>query len=334
MKVWQIQSPGGFDNLALVDRDEPELGPGQVRLHMRAWSLNYRDLLIIKNPPSSRPSLIPLSDGVGEVVAVGDGVTQVKVGDRVATTFFQNWVDGPISGAVHPSALGGAIDGVLAESVVLSESGVVLVPDHLSDEEAATLPCAGLTAWNAVVSDGQLKAGDTILLQGTGGVSIFALQFAQMLGVRAIATSSSNDKLDRVLAMGAAYGINYKTEPEWDVAVWKLTHEQGVDRVIEVGGGRTFNQSLRAARYGGQVSVIGVLTGFGGDVSTVTISQKGLRVEGFYVGSRAMFEQMNQAIARHAIRPVIDSVFPFEQAVSALRYMETGAHFGKVVIRR
>jgi NADPH:quinone reductase-like Zn-dependent oxidoreductase len=321
MKVWEVQSRQGLDALTLVDRPEPEPQAGQILLKIHAASLNYRDLLTV-------------SDGAGEVVAVGEGVTRVKVGDRVATIFMQDWIDGEFSAEKSQSALGGAIDGILAEYVVLNQNGVVRFPDFLSYEEAATLPCAAVTAWNALVTDGKLKAGNTILIQGTGGVSIFALQFAKAMGVKVIGTSSSDGKLEKLLQLGASEVVNYKTVPDWDEKVWELTGKLGADRIIEVGGAETLNKSLRAVRYGGHISLIGVLTGLKSDVSTVSILHKGICVQGIYVGSREMFEAMNRAISLHNTRPIIDRAFPFEEAREALAYMESGAHFGKIVLKR
>ncbi|KAB8317467.1 NAD(P)-dependent alcohol dehydrogenase [Tolypothrix campylonemoides VB511288] len=335
MKVWEVQSKEGLDALTLVERPEPQPKAGQVLLKMRAASLNYRDLLTVKGAYGSKQKLpfVPFSDGVGEVVAVGDRVTRVKVGDRVAGIFMQTWLEGEFSADKSKSALGGAIDGILAEYVTLHEDGVVHVPEHLSDEEAASLPCAAVTAWNALTTDGKLKAGDTVLVQGTGGVSLFALQFAKIMGAQIIATSSSDLKLDKLKQLGASEVINYKTTPNWDEKVWELTNEVGVDRIIEVGGAGTFNKSLRAIRYGGYIGLIGVLTGLSADVSTVSILHKGITVQGIYVGSRVMFEAMNQAIAFHNIKPIIDRVFTFEEARQALEYMESGAHFGKIALR-
>lgn len=335
MKVWEVQSKEGLDALTLVERPEPQPKAGQVLLKMRAASLNYRDLLTVKGAYGSKQKLpfVPFSDGVGEVVAVGDGVTRVKVGDRVAGIFMQTWLEGEFSADKSKSALGGAIDGILAEYVTLHEDGVVHVPEHLSDEEAASLPCAAVTAWNALTTDGKLKAGDTVLVQGTGGVSLFALQFGKIMGAQIIATSSSDLKLDKLKQLGASQVINYKTTPNWDEKVWQLTNQVGVDRIIEVGGAGTFNKSLRAVRYGGYIGLIGVLTGLSADVSTVSILHKGITVQGIYVGSRAMFEAMNRAIALHNIKPIVDRVFPFEEARQALEYMESGAHFGKIALR-
>jgi NADPH:quinone reductase-like Zn-dependent oxidoreductase len=336
MRVIELQNSFGIDNLKLAERPDPRPGPGQVQLKMRAWSLNYRDLMVVKGQynPKLRLPLVPLSDGVGQVAAVGDGVTRVKVGDRVAGLFMQKWLDGELSDAKARSSLGGGgMDGLLAEQVVLHEDGVVHVPGHLTDEEAATLPCAALTAWHALLSEGNLKAGDVILTQGTGGVSIFALQFARLTGARVIATSSSDAKLERVRQLGASDGINYKNTTEWEEKARELTGGVGVDHVVEVGGAGTLGKSLRAVRTGGRISLIGVLTGGGGQISPLPILMKNCRVQGIYVGSRAMFEAMNRAIALHQLRPIVDRVFPFAEIAAALRHLESGAHFGKVCIR-
>jgi NADPH:quinone reductase-like Zn-dependent oxidoreductase len=333
MKTIVLQS-FGIDNLHIIDRPEAKPGFGQVLLRMKAWSLNYRDLLVAKglyNPKLKLP-FVPLSDGVGEVIGIGDGVTRVKVGDRVAGIFMQRWLAGELTDAGGKSALGGAIEGVAAEQVVLHEDGVVKVPAHLSDEEAATLPCAAVTAWNALVTKGGIKAGDTVLVQGTGGVSIFALQFAHRMGARVIATSSSNDKLERVKKLGASDGINYKETPAWEEKVRELTGGQGVDHVVEVGGAGTFNQSLKAVRIGGTISLIGVLAGKG-EPNLMPLLMKSVRVNGIYVGSREMFEAMNRAIALHQMKPVVDRVFGFNEIQAALKHMESGTHFGKVCVR-
>ncbi len=331
MKTIVLQSTFGIENLAVIDQPEPKPGPGQVLVKMKAWSLNYRDLLMVKglyNPKLKLP-FVPLSDGVGEIIGVGDGVTRVKLGDRVAGCFMQRWSAGALTDAAAKSALGGALPGILAELVVLHEEGVVHVPKHLTDEEAATLPCAALTAWNAL---GQVKAGDSVLVQGTGGVSIFALQFARMMGARVIATSSSNAKLERVKQMGASDGINYKETPTWDEKVRELTGAQGVDHVVEVGGAGTFNQSLKAVRLGGSVSLIGVLAGKG-EVNLMPVLMKGVRVQGIFVGNREMFEAMNRAIALQQMRPVVDRVFDCKDIQAALKHLESATHFGKVCVR-
>jgi NADPH:quinone reductase-like Zn-dependent oxidoreductase len=335
MKAYELQGNFGIDSLTLTERPEPQPGVGQVLLKMRAWSLNYRDLLVVKGTyhPNLRLPFTPLSDGVGEVVAVGEGVSRVKPGDRVAGIFMQKWIDGQLTEVKAKSALGGASAGLAAEYVVLDGEGVVPIPDHLSDEEGATLPCAAVTAAHALVFAGNIKAGDTVLIQGTGGVSLFALQFARALGARVIATSSSDAKLARVHQLGASEGINYKTTPEWGDRARELTGDAGVDHVVEVGGSGTFAQSLRAVRMGGRISLIGILSG-GGPVDSLPILMKGVCVQGIFVGSRAMFETMTGALVLHALRPIVDKVFPFGELREALRYMESGSHFGKIVLRR
>ena len=327
MKAVELQNGFGIDSLNLVERPEPVPGPGQVLLRMRAWSLNYRDLMMVKGQynPKLRLPMTPLSDGVGIVAAVGSGVTRLKVGDRVAGCFMQNWLAGELTEErARPSLGGGGAEGLLAEAVVLPEHGVIAVPAHLTDEEAATLPCAALTAWNALLG-GQVKAGDTVLIQGTGGVSLFALQFARLLGAKVLATSSSDAKLERVKGLGAAEGINYKTTPEWSDKVRELTGT-GVDHIVEVGGAGTLGQSLKAVRTGGHISLIGVLTG-GGQANPMPILMKSVRVQGIFVGSRDMFEAMNRAIALHQLRPVVDRVFAMSEIRAAMRHMESGAAF-------
>lgn len=340
MKVYEIQ--GGFASdaakigevLRLTERPTPTPGPGEVLLKLKAMSLNYRDLLVIKgayNPKMPLPR-VPVSDGVGEVAATGAGVTRVKAGQRVAGLFMPGWIEGELTDAKGRTALGGSVDGLLGEYAVLPEQSVVSVPEHLSDEEAATLPCAAVTAWNGLVCAGKVKPGDTVLVQGTGGVSLFALQFAKLAGARVIATSSNDDKLARAKVLGASDGINYRGVPEWGDSVRQLTGGRGVDHVIEVGGAGTLTQSLRAVRTGGLVALIGVLAGYG-QFNPVPILMKGVRVTGIYVGSRDMFEDMNRAIVLNRLKPVVDRVFDFANAVEAFRYFESAAHFGKVVIR-
>lgn len=335
MKAVEIKNGFGLDNLTVTERPEPKPGPGQMLIKMRACSLNYRDLLVAKglyNPKMKLP-VVPLSDGVGEVAALGVGVTRVKVGDRVAGIFMQKWLDGELTDAKAKSALGGGGDGMLAEYVVLHEDGVVPVPAHLSNEEAATLPCAGVTAWHALVSAGQMKAGDTVLVQGTGGVSIFALQFARLMGARVLVTSSSDAKLERARKLGASDGINYKTTPNWDDKARELTGGVGVDHVVEVGGAGTLSQSMKAVRSNGTISLIGILTGGGGQVNPLPILMKNIHLQGIFVGSRAMFEDMNRAIALNQLKPVVDRVFPLADIKDALAHMEKGAHFGKIAIK-
>ncbi len=336
MKVVELANAFGIDSLTVTERPEPRPGPGQVLLRMRAWSLNYRDLMVAKGQynPKLRMPAVPLSDGVGEVDAVGEGVSRAKVGDRVAGCFMPKWTCGELTEAKSRSALGGGgAEGMLAERVVLDQEGVVHVPEHLTDEEAAALPCAGVTAWHALVTAGRVGPGDTVLTQGTGGVSLFALQFARAAGARVVITSSSDAKLERARALGAADGVNYKSTPDWEERVRQLTGGTGVDHVVELGGAGTLGKSLRAVRTGGRISLIGVLTGAGGQVNPLPVLMKGVCVQGIYVGSREMFEAMNRAVALHRLRPVVDRVFPFGEVREALRYLESGAHFGKVCLR-
>lgn len=334
MKTCEIAEPKGIDSLKLVERPTPKPRANEVLVRVRATSLNYRDLVTVKGGAVTRGirlPLVPLSDGAGEVVDAGSEVTRFKPGQRVVASFFQSWLAGPPHPSYFRSALGGAIDGVLAEYVALSEEGLVRIPDYMSFEEAATLPCAAVTSWNALVSMGQLTAGDTVLVLGTGGVSIFALQIARMHGVRVIATSSSDAKLARLRELGAAGVINYKTNPNWDTQVLEMTGGEGVDHVIEVGGAGTLATSIRAAKLGGRISLIGLLAG-GAQVDPMPMLLKSITLQGIFVGSRAMFEEMNRAMEINDIHPVIDRVFPFGEARDAYRYLESGAHFGKVCI--
>lgn len=334
MKAYQLLAATGVEALKQAQLPEPQPAPGQVLVRVRAASLNYRDLMVASGRyGAGLPTpLIPLSDGAGEIVAVGAGVTRWKAGDRVAGTFFQNWQSGPMRREVFGAALGGSINGMLAEYVALSAEGVVALPPHLSFEEAATLPCAALTAWHALVTSGKVAAGQTVLVLGTGGVSIFALQFAKMQGARVLITSSSDAKLARARALGADEAINYRTTPNWEKEVFRLTDEAGADHVIEVGGTDTFPRSLRAVAMGGTVSVIGGVSGFTSEVALRDILGKSLNIRGIFVGSRDMFLAMNRAIAQHKLKPVVDRVFPFSEAPAAYGYQESGAHFGKVVI--
>jgi NADPH:quinone reductase-like Zn-dependent oxidoreductase len=335
MKVYEIRGGFGLDNLVYAERPDPVPGPLQVRVRVKATSLNYRDLMMVEgryNPRQKLP-LVPNSDGAGVVDAVGPGVTRVKAGDRVMGLFAQAWLAGEPSRQVQGSTLGGPLDGALADTMLLSEDGAIPTPAHLTDEEASTLPCAAVTAWSALVTQGGLKAGDTVLLQGTGGVSIFALQIARMLGARVILTSSRDDKLERARALGAHEGINYVTTPDWDKTARTLTGGTGVDHVVEVGGAGTFEKSLRAVRVGGTVSVIGVLSGGAGSVPLTPILMGNLRVQGTLVGHRQSFEALNRALTLHGVRPVVDRVFPFAETRAAFEHLKSGAHFGKVVIR-
>ncbi len=334
MKAYRIHRLNGIDGIALDNLPSPEPGPGEVSIRVRAVSLNYRDLLVAKGVYSRNLPLplIPTSDGAGEVIEVGSGVTRFRPGDRVAGCFFSGWADGPLTEVASKTAHGGAVDGMLVEEKVLPVEGVVKIPDHLSFEEAATLPCAGLTAWHALIESGGLKVGESVLIQGTGGVSLFALQLARLAGAKVIVTSSRDDKLQRACDLGASEGINYKTTPEWGEVVREKAEGIGVDHVVEVGGAGTLGQSLKAVKVGGHIALIGVLTG-GGEVNPTPILMKNIRVQGIYVGSRAMFESMNRAIELHQLRPVVDRVFPFDDARGAYRHLESGAHFGKVVVQ-
>lgn len=334
MKVFQLQG-WSAEHLALAERPDPEPGPGQALVRMRAAALNYRDLVVLQRGYGAQTGtlpLIPVSDGAGEVVAVGPGVTRVRPGDRVCPTFFQAWQGGPPSAARLASSLGGPIDGVMAELMVVSEEGLALAPAHLSDIEAATLPCAALTAWSALVTEGRVQPGERVLIQGTGGVSLFALQFAKLAGAYAIVISSSAEKLARARAMGADATLNYRETPEWGRAVRDLAGGDGVDHVVEVGGQQTLPQSLRAVRPGGTLSLIGVLSGPSLDARLGLVVTRQIRLQGITVGSRDGFEAMARAIAQHALRPVIDSVFPFDQLPQALAHLASGAHVGKVCI--
>ncbi|MGH9609101.1 MAG: zinc-dependent alcohol dehydrogenase family protein [Bryobacteraceae bacterium] len=334
MRAFEIRE-FGIDALAETEREIPKPGPGEVLVRLRAASLNYRDLSVVKgtyNPKLKRP-MIPLSDGAGVVEETGPGVRRFRKGDRVAGCFMQTWMDGPPKHEYAASALGGAIDGVLRECAVFSESGLVAVPEALSDEEAAALPCAGVTAWRALFEDVPAIPGQTVLLQGTGGVSIFALQFAKAAGLRTIITSSSDEKLARAKQLGADCTVNYKTTPEWEQEARKLTDGLGVDRIVEVGGSGTMPRSLRAIRTNGVISVIGVLSGREATISPTGILMNSVRLQGIYVGSRAMFESMNRAIVQHTIRPPIDKVLPWTGIREALHYMESQRHFGKICLR-
>ncbi len=330
MRTLELQTAIGIENLKLVDRPVPKAGPGEVVVRLKVASLNYRDLATVSYMGGKFP-LVPLSDGAGDIVEVGAGVTRVKVGDRVAPSFFPHW----LSGAPTPAklaALGSPYDGCASDYLKVSAEGVTLSPKNLTDEETACLPCAALTAWRGLFVEGKLKAGDTVLVQGTGGVSIFALQFAKAAGARVIITSSSDEKLERAKALGADDLINYKKTPDWSGAARKLTGGQGVDHVIEVGGADTFPQSISAIRLGGHIAVIGLLSGMTKDLNVAAIFSQNAKISGVTVGHRAMVEDMFRAIEQNDIHPVIDKRFKLEDAADAFRLMQGASHFGKIVL--
>ncbi len=331
--AWSIDA-FGLDQLKRAEVVEPAPGPKQATIAIRAASLNFRDLLMVKGQydPRMRLPLVPVSDGMGEVVAVGEGVTRVAVGDRVAATFAPRWLDGPPNRDVARHTRGGPLPGLLATHRTLDAEGLVKVPAHLSDEAAATLPCAALTAWSALAVEGRVGPGDVVLVQGTGGVSLFALQFAQILGARVVVTSSSDEKLERASALGAWKTINYRSDEAWGKTAAGFT-DGGVDHVIEVGGAKTLDQSLRAVRIGGTISLIGILSGVQTPIALTKILMNQIRVQGILVGHRAGFESMNRAIAAHQMQPVVDEVFDFSAAPEAFEKMASGTHFGKVVVR-
>ena len=334
MKAYHLTADTGIDSLARVDLPDPKPAAGQVLIRIRAVSLNFRDLMIATGHYGISPKLplIPVSDGAGEIVAVGEGVSRWHIGDRVAGAFFQGWISGPLVQAAIQTRLGAELPGVLAELVALSENGVVAIPPHLSFEEAATLPCAAVTAWQALVTRGNVSADETVLVLGTGGVSLFALQFAKLHGARVIVTSSSDEKLARARSLGADATVNYRTLPDWDQEVLRLTDGVGVDHVVEVGGKGTLPKSLRALAMNGTVSVIGGLDGFTAEILLFDVLRRAAVIRGIAVGSRGMHEAMHRAIARSSLRPTIDQVFPFAEAPEAYRHLQSGRHFGKIVI--
>ncbi len=336
MQAQAVRLSGDFsiDALTFDSIDNSEPGPGEVLVRVRAVSLNYRDLMLVEGryePRVQRPRIL-CSDGAGEVAAVGTGVTEFKPGDRVVAPFFLNWLDGPATPAVPPSAMGGAVDGMLTEYRVLPVRALLPIPEAFSFAEAATFPCAAVTAWQALVSTAAIGTHDTVLLLGTGGVSIFGLQIARLRGARTILTSSSDEKLERARALGADHTINYRQHPDWDRQVHELTGKAGVTHVLEVGGAGTLQASLRAAGTGAQVSVIGVLTGREQPLNIGQILFKSLRVQGIYVGSRSMLREVLDAFVEGGIRPVVDRTYPFAEAQAAFRYLQSAQHFGKVVI--
>jgi NADPH:quinone reductase-like Zn-dependent oxidoreductase len=336
MRAYRIpKSGGGIESLTKADLPEPKPGHRQVKVKVAACSINFRDLGIVRGTyrMPSKENVIPLSDGAGEVVEVGSGVTRVKVGDKVAGNFFARWPGGEPPPDVQSTALGGATDGMLAEYVVLEEEGTVKIPAHLSLEEGATLPCAAVTVWHAMMEHAKLIPGQTVLLQGTGGVSVFGLQLARAMGMQSIITSSSDDKLAKAKKLGASHTINYKTTPDWDKAAMEFTGGRGVDHVVEVGGQGTFAKSFGAIRLGGKISMIGNLSGPATEFNPGLVMAKRANLQGISVGSTQMFEALNRVISVNAIKPVIDKVFSFDDAKAAYQHMASGAHFGKIVIR-
>ncbi len=321
--------------LQLTDAPVRAPADGEVLVKVHAASLNRRDVFVMKGqyPMAARESLVPLSDGAGEVVAIGHGVKRFRVGDHVAAIFFQSWLNGRPAPNVAASALGADLDGMLTQYVTLGEQGLVKLPQHLSFEEGATLPCAGVTAWNGLVTRGQMQAGDYVLLEGTGGVSLLGLQFAAAAGAKPIITSSHDEKLERAKALGAFGTVNYKTTPDWDKAVRALTGGTGVQEVLEVGGKDSLAHAIASLGVGGHIALIGGLGGFGGDVPALSLMTTNLTVSGIYVGSRENFEAMNAFIEKHRIKPVVDKVFDFKDAQAAYDLMESDSFFGKIVIR-
>lgn len=333
MRAFQLLA-FGLENLRLVDHPQPSPGPGEVLLHVRAMSLNYRDLMVIRghyNPKQALP-FVPISDAAGDVAAIGPGVTRVKAGAAVATHFIADWLEGPFRAEYRKSTLGTPGPGMAAEYVVLPERAVVPLPTGYDFAQGATLPIAALTAWSGLVTEGRVAAGQTVLTLGSGGVSIFALQIARALGARVIITSSSDGKLARARQLGASETINYRAQPDWEKQVLALTGNQGADITIETVGGTTLDKSLTATRAGGVVALLGVLAGVKSEINAAGFLMKRLKLAGIMVDSRAAFKQMNQFLAEHRIRPVIDRTFAFDELPAALRYMESGQHFGKIVV--
>jgi NADPH:quinone reductase-like Zn-dependent oxidoreductase len=336
MKVFQIQDDWGMEHLRLAERPRPAPGPSQVLVRMKAASLNYRDLVVPMRGYGSHTGtlpLIPLSDGAGEVIETGTGVTRVKTGDRVCPLFAQAWISGAPTPERLSRSLGGPVDGTMAEYMLLPEDGVSKVPAHLSDEQAASLPCAALTAWSAVVTHDNLGPGSRVLVQGTGGVALFALQFAKLRGAHVTVISSSDEKIARAKALGADAAINYSKTPEWYRATREITEGRGYDHIVELGGEKTLPQSLRCIRPGGTLSMIGVLSGGMLSASLGLVVTRQVRLQGITVGNRDGFEAMLRAIGQHRIVPVTDRVFAFEELKEAMAYLKSGAHFGKVCIR-
>jgi len=335
MRQYQLVKKDQGYNLEMKTVQVPGIAATEILVQVHATSLNRRDVFMLQGtyPGRDASGHVPLSDGAGEVVAVGKNVTEFKVGDRVAGTFFSNWRDGKFSPAALASARGGEVSGMLSEMIVATEDSLVKIPDNLSYEEAATLPCAGVTAWNALFKVSHLQKGEYVLLEGTGGVSIFGLQFAAAAGARPIITSSSDEKLEKAKELGAIGTVNYKKNPEWEKEVQSLTGNAGVDHVLEVGGVDTLPKAVSILGFGGNIALIGGLSGFGGNIPALGLMGKGASASGIYVGSKADFVAMNRFIAEHDVHPVIDRVFPFSEAKAALQYMKDSGFLGKIVIK-
>lgn len=334
MNAYHVHPGQNFAGIQPISRELPPPGPYEVRVRIRAVALNYRDLMVIRGDYNggNAQAVIPASDGAGDVVEIGAKVSRFKVGERVATTFFESWIEGRQTPQKSQHSFGGLIDGALAREIVVSQDSLFKVPDHLDYNEAATLTCAGVTAWNSIFVEGRARPGDSVLLLGTGGVSVWGLQLAKAAGLRALITSSSDAKLQRARQLGADVTINYTTTPEWHEAVLQATHGEGVEVVVEVGGAGTLKKSLQSTRMGGTVAIVGGVSGWGSEVDPFQLIRGAKRVSGIYVGSQAMLEDLARFVALHRIRPVVDRVFPFEQARQAYEYLDSGSHFGKVVI--
>jgi NADPH:quinone reductase-like Zn-dependent oxidoreductase len=334
MKVAVLEAIGSLDNLKIVERPEPRPGPGEVLVRLRAASLNFRDLVVIEGGYGSRQKkqdLVLLSDGAGEIVELGSEVTGWRVGDRVIGCFFPDWQSGPATERRVAKSLGGSIDGVACEYRVFAQDAILPSPKHLNFTKSATLPCAALTAWTAVIGHGDVGLGQSVLTQGTGGVSLFALQFARAAGTQVIATSSSEPKLDKLRALGANHVINYVETPKWGEAARAFTPD-GVDLVVDIGGGGTIAESFRAVRMGGTVSIIGVVTGARHELNVPVLIVRNIRLQGASVGNRDQLAAMIRAMEQHAIRPVVDRMFPLVDLSAALHHLKSQRHVGKVCI--
>ncbi len=332
VKAFELHPEEGFAALKPVERERPKVGPGDVRVRVRAVSLNYRDLMVARGAKKRAKPIVPASDGAGEVVEIGSEVKRLSIGDRVAAAFFPTWLDGSLQEEHHANALGGSLDGMLAEEVVLPERAWVKIPARYSFEQASTLPCAGVTAWHALFEAATVRPGETILVQGGGGVSTFALQLARAAGAHVIATSSSPEKRARFQQMGASAVIDYTADTKWGDTARAAAGNGGADLIVEVGGAGTFDQSIASLRYGGRMSLLGILAGTQGPINTYAIFHKNIRIRGVYVGSVAMFERLVRVLDRSNVDPVIDQIFPFEETRAAYEHLASGKHFGKVVI--